>query len=190
MEEMADSDTNKILRVIFYVDGANFYHCLSEDPKNSSEFFIDLKKFCDKSLFDKEKYPNQKIIKINYYNAPFTEKNNPKLYKKQQSYFEMLRNNGIFLHLFERNNFNKIKGDDIGIAVDVLSDAYENQFDLAYIISSDSDFKPLFEKLNSIKKDFSIIYFEKQCSLSLLDLISNKRKISHSMIRNSLISYK
>ena len=73
-----------------------------------------------------------------------------------------------------------MKGDDIHLAVDMVSFAYENAFDTAILMSGDGDFVPAIERLKKLGKrvenayfKISSSYFLKQtCSSSvLLDII-------------------
>lgn len=53
----------------------------------------------------------------------------------------------------------EVKGDDICLAVDLVSGAYENLYDTALIVSGDEDFVPAIKKAQKLGKKVENIYF-------------------------------
>lgn len=181
-------------RVKIYIDGPNFYYGLQTIGRKFREFqfnFVGM----GRSLTNK----NRNLVGINYYSSSFNQQRNPKTYRKQQKFFARLQNNGITLTLckleFRVVNRNAhiqtskgtIKGDDISIAVDMLSDAYENVYDVGILISSDGDFVPLVKKVLSLGKEVEILYFENLKSPELIYCCKNCRAVSKSLIRKNFI---
>lgn len=52
-----------------------------------------------------------------------------------------------------------VKGDDIYLATDMLSFAYENKFDTAVLVSGDGDFVPAIKKVQKLGKKVENAYF-------------------------------
>lgn len=79
----------------------------------------------------------------------------------------------------------RLKEDDINLAVNALSDAYENKYDKMILISSDRDFIPLIRQIKKIGKEVEICYFENAISKKLLNLFEekNRRKITKNIIK-------
>ena len=50
---------------------------------------------------------------------------------------------------------------------DILSDAYDDVYNVGILVSSDGDFVPLVKKVQSMEKRVKILYFEKLQSLDL-----------------------
>jgi uncharacterized LabA/DUF88 family protein len=181
-------------RVKIYIDGPNFYHGLQTIGKKFREFQFNFAGM-GRSLTTK----NRNLVGINYYSSPFNQQRNPRTYIEQQKFFSRLRKEGINLTLckleFRVVNRNvhiqqskgTIKGDDIAIAVDMLSDAYEDVYDVGILVSSDGDFVPLVKKIQSMEKRVEILYFEKLQSWELLNCCENCRKVSKSLIRRNFI---
>ena len=181
-------------RVKIYIDGPNFYHGLQSIGKKYREFQFNFAGI-GRSLATK----NRNLVGINYYSSPFNQQRNPRTYSEQQKFFARLRKEGINLTLckleFRVVNINAhiqqskgtIKGDDIAIAVDMLSDAYEDVYDVGILVSSDGDFVPLVKKVLSLRKSVEILYFEKLQSWELLSCCENCRKVSKSLIRRNFI---
>ena len=83
----------------------------------------------------------------------------------------------------------KLKEDDINLAIDALSDAYENKCDKVILISSDMDFVPLVRQLKKIGKEVCLYYFENLISKRFLDMFDdkNKNKITKSIIKRHFL---
>jgi len=57
-----------------------------------------------------------------------------------------------------------VKGDDVYLAVDLVSGAYENLYDTAIIISGDEDFVPAIKKVQKLGKKVINAYFKSTSS--------------------------
>ena len=60
--------------------------------------------------------------------------------------------------------FFDVKGDDVYLAVDLVSGAYENLYDTAIIISGDEDFVPAIQKAQKLGKKVINAYFKSTSS--------------------------
>jgi uncharacterized protein (TIGR00288 family) len=68
-----------------------------------------------------------------------------------------MKNNGVYHE----------KGVDVNIAVDLLVGAYENKYDIALLISSDTDLIPAILKIKSLGKKLQYIGFKHAPSTAL-----------------------
>ncbi len=166
-------------RVFIIIDGNNFYHRLKElglrellnlDYEKFTEFLIGERKL--------------KLVLRKYYIAPIREEpNNPKsreMMKNQRILLGKLQKQGWEIglgHLLKTDNYHE-KGVDVLIAVDLLVGAYENIYDTAILVTSDTDLIPAIEKVRSMKKKIEYIGFSHKPSYAL---------ITHSDIRRLLI---
>ncbi|OIO43765.1 MAG: hypothetical protein AUJ24_02130 [Parcubacteria group bacterium CG1_02_36_42] len=168
---------NESERIFIIIDGNNFYHRLKElNFKNLLSF--DYEKFA-KFLIRGEKI----VISKNYYiGAVREERNNPKskeLMIGQRKLTGKLRKNGWvvkFGQLLKDGDYHE-KGVDVQIAVDLLIGAYENLYDTAILVSSDTDLTPALIKVPEMKKKVEYIGFSHKPSYGL---------ITHSDIRRLL----
>ena len=164
-------------RIFIIIDGNNFYHRLKElKLKNLLSF--DYEKFVE-FLIRGEKI----VISKNYYiGAVREERDNPKskeLMIGQRKLTGKLQKEGWvvkFGQLLKDGDYHE-KGVDVQIAVDLLIGAYENLYDTAILVSSDTDLIPALIKVREMKKKVEYIGFSHKPSHAL---------ISHSDIRRLL----
>ncbi len=93
-----------------------------------------------------------------------------KLRQGQQALFWHLTRQGITIRtgfLMKSGGAYHEKGVDAQIATDLLVGAYENAYDFALIISSDTDLLPAISKVKSLGKEVEYVGFGHQPSLAM-----------------------
>lgn len=134
-------------RVIAYVDGFNLYFGLVEAGFERFKW-LDLNKLVNNLL-----KPNQELVEIKYFTSHVS--NNPDKVKRQNIFIEALESVGvkIFYGKYQsmpieckrcgdiRMSFNE-KMTDVNIATQMLIDGFDNKYDMAMLISGDSDLVP------------------------------------------------
>ena len=156
-------------KVIIFIDGSNFYHDLI---KNFGHANINFEKF---SIFLTGK---NKLVTVYYYSAPLIQKDNPGAYSKQQKFFsslEKIHNFNIKLGRLEKrlNGHPVEKGVDVRLAVDIVTHAYSNIYDLGIIVSGDSDFVPAIKAAQDFGKEINNVCFSKTKSFHLNHICDN-----------------
>lgn len=134
-------------RIIVYVDGFNLYFGLVEAG------FVNYKWLNINNLVNSLLQPNQVLIEIKYFTSRVS--NNPDKQKRQTTYIEALETVGIKIYYghYQSDTINcrqcgKIwptyheKMTDVNIATQILIDAYQDRYDMAMLISGDSDLVP------------------------------------------------
>ena len=153
------------MKAYVYVDGFNLYYGSLRDTPYK---WLDISKLCS-FLF-----PNYSISKIKYFTAPVKIRENDKDHDKpnrQQIYFRALRTipdleiiNGTFLvhkvmmKKADGTGYIKVvkteeKGTDVNIASHLINDGHNKKYDIAIIISNDSD---LVEPVKIIIKELNL----------------------------------
>ncbi len=137
-------------RVCLFIDGSNLYHALKEA---SFPVKVDLGKLALRLVG-----PNRRHIHTYYYNTPlirprpgdpqYTEKDNR--CRSQQRFFNALR--FVPNLTFKPGRFQRLpnggqveKGVDVMLAIDMLTLAFKDRYDVAILVSSDADFKHAIE---------------------------------------------
>jgi len=154
-------------KVAIYIDGSNFYHKLKNlNILNTTNF--NYLGFCNKLARGRE------VISYRYYVGAIRAKEGD--LKGQQLRINQLK---LFNNLLKQNfcikkgqflsNNGKYheKGVDVKLAIDLLSGAYENIYDTAILVSSDSDLNPVVKKIKYLGKKVEYIGFSHYPCFSL-----------------------
>jgi len=139
--------TLKNERVTVYVDGFNLYFGMMEGGFSYCRW-LNVKALAQNLL-----QPHQQLTEVKYFTARVA--NNPDKQKRQNTYLEALYEAGvkIFYGQYQMNNLEcfrcghvwidaKEKMTDVNIATHLLVDAYQDKYDMAMLISGDSDLVP------------------------------------------------
>jgi len=148
--------------LIAYIDGFNLYYGL-RDKGWRQYYWMDIDKLC-LNLLKKNQY-----LKTVYY---FTSriKGNPNKQRRQSTFLEALKVIGVTplrgkyrINPFECNkcHYNHEipteKMTDVSIAVQILIDAYENNYDTALLVSGDTDLIPAVKAVKRLFHDKKVI---------------------------------
>jgi len=158
----------KKIRTVVIIDGSNLYFKIKSLKLNTKAKFdySELVKYLTKTTSLKAVYycigkirAEQKDVKAR------------KLMAKQQALMTSLIKVGFIIrygYLLKSNDRFHEKGVDVQMAVDILSGAYKNKYDHAYLISSDSDLIPAIEAAQVEGKEIIYVGFKHQPSYALL----------------------
>lgn len=144
-----------MIRVAFYIDGFNLYFGLLQ--KNSDLKWLNIRLLCEKYV---EK--NQQMVACKYFTARIN--NDQQKQFRQNTYLEALETTDIDIIYGKyhtrpqtcvqcKNTWPKHeeKMTDVNIAVSMLTDAMNDLFDVAVLISADSDLVP---PIRAIRQNF------------------------------------
>ncbi len=155
-------------RAVVFIDGSNLYFKLKSLQINN------LSRFNYRALI--EWLANERIIKVvGYYigvvRCREDDLKGQKLRKNQIDLFNFLRDQNIIVHklyLMKNHGVYHEKGVDVKIATDLLVGAYENLYDDAIVISSDTDLIPAIQKVKELGKNVEYVGFGHQPAIALL----------------------
>ena len=187
----------ELKRSIFYIDGFNLYFGLKSKGWRRY-YWLNLQEMCQRLLKE-----DQKLVKVRYFTARITNAPEDKR-KRQLTYLEALEtlplveiHYGTYLSSKQQclkcgNIFYKYseKKSDVNIAVKLLTDAIDNIYDLAFLISADSDLVPTVEAVKRYFPDKKVLLFfpPKRKSAALKDAcnifcgVLNKTTLSKSQL--------
>ncbi len=156
-------------RIIVYIDGSNLYFKLKKllIPHTSQFNYRGLAEYLTK---------NKLLTDIYYYVGVVQPKRNDKktytILKGQLTLFNTLLEQNIKLtkgYLMKSNGSYHEKGVDVSIAVDLLVGAYEDLYDTALLLSSDTDLIPAIQKIKNLGKKLQYIGFKHAPSMALIN---------------------
>jgi uncharacterized LabA/DUF88 family protein len=145
----------KKIRVIVYIDGFNLYFGIKEAGYEQCKW-LDLQLLASNLL-----QPDQELIEVKYFTSRVG--NNPDKQKRQSTYIDALETKNVQIYYGHYqsasieckrcgNNwptYNE-KMTDVNIATQMLIDAYQDKFDMAMLISGDSDLVPPIKAIHNL----------------------------------------
>ena len=143
-------------RVIAYIDGFNLYFGLKEKDWHCY-YWLDIQKLCRKLLL-----PQQHLVRVKYFTSRI-KKASPAKHKRQSIYIEALQTLPDVKMYYGKyqltpykcrnceyiNEIPEEKMTDVQLGVEVISDAYQDKYDTAFIITGDVDIVPSIEKVRA-----------------------------------------
>jgi uncharacterized LabA/DUF88 family protein len=149
------------LNIRAYIDGFNLYYSF---VRNHNARWIDLRRFIERS------FPGDVVEAVNFYTAIVTKTpQDPSKPKRQLAYRDALLATGVDVHLgqFTRHknwatlvNGSKAqiykiqeKGSDVNLASHLLLDASKGRYDMAVVMTNDSDLATL---IALVQKEFGL----------------------------------
>jgi len=143
-------------RVITYVDGFNLYFGL-KTSNFQRYYWLNVQRLAQNLL-----KPNQQLVRNKYFTARVSRP--PDKQKRQSIYIEALETLlkvDIFYGHYQQNPFDckkcgnrtwipNEKMTDVNIAVEMLTDAFQDKFDTALLISADSDLSAPIKRVQTL----------------------------------------
>jgi len=168
-------------RIMVFYDGSYFKHGqiyfrYKEDRGwfSLSQLHSTLEKYV--AIKTKSTVEITKVVGAHYYDGRLSTKvADADLLQKERAFEMSLISAGIIPHYLSLNEKEKCpspstseeakyfimqKGVDVKLALDVLDFAHDNRFDVAVLITGDSDFVPLARKITSLGKQALVAHFE------------------------------
>ena len=145
-------------RVTIYIDGSNLYHTLRSVI---GRIDVDIGKLAAKLVGDR------RLVRIYYYNAPVDQSKEPEAYGRQQRFLHALRSieycEVILGRLVYRDSPHEHpyepveKGIDIKIATDMLVHAHRGSYDVAILVSGDTDFADAIQAVKDLGRHVEVV---------------------------------
>jgi uncharacterized LabA/DUF88 family protein len=159
-------------------DGSNFYYKLKElsIPHTSMFDYAGLSQ-----ILSKKSYITEQYYCIGKIRAKQHDKKARVMMAKQQALATRLQKDGFtiqFGYLLKSDHLYHEKGVDVQLAVNMVKDARENRFDIAYLASSDSDLIPAIIEAQRIGKTICYVGFKHKISYSLLKTCKKSRLLT------------
>ena len=138
-----------VVKVIIFIDGANIFRSTRQFRPN---FQVDYLKLANTLVGSRQ------LIRTYYFGSEGIPPN-----PNQQKFYEKLQRSGIsvILRPIRRRNDDFIeKGVDVALATEMLSLGFQNAYDIAILVSGDSDYIHAVNKLKNIGKIVEIAAFQ------------------------------
>jgi len=179
-------------RTIVFIDGSNFYFRLKDLTSQFDGKFglldFDFRKFAEWLVRSDD------LIEVHYYvGAIRRQKNNKKseeMYADQQRLLRKLQSQNIIVTLGQLiqhpDKTYHEKGVDVRLAVEMIRFAREDKYDIAYLISSDTDLVAAIEEVQSFGKTVQYVGIAKGQSYGLSSVADDVRLLRPEDIKQFL----
>ena len=165
-------------RVAVFIDGSNLYHGLRS---SFNRYDLNFEEFVNKLCGDRQLY------RAYYYNVLQDPNQRADAYREQQDFLNTLRDTP---YLEVRLGGTKLaqgvpveKGIDVMLVTDLLNFAWEDLFDVAILVSGDSDFAYAVQSVKNLGKYVEVAYFEANASKDILDVADNKLLLDQKFLK-------
>lgn len=145
-------------RVVVYIDGFNLYFGMREASFDQCRW-LNVKQLAISLL-----KPHQELVNIKYFTSRVS--NNPDKQKRQSTNIDALESIGVKIYYGNYQDGSqeckrcghiwrtaKEKMTDVNIATAMIVDAYKNEYDMAMLISGDSDLTPPIKAVHNLFTD-------------------------------------
>ena len=181
-------------KVMVYIDGFNLYYGIRSTGKTTLKW-LDVEKLAYSFL-----RPDSLLEQVKYFTAMI--KGREDKISRQKLYLQALEHRsskltiikGHFLSKGEIcqncNHYNPTfeeKKTDVNIACEMLSDAYEDLFDVSFLVSGDSDLVPAVKKVIAIGKKAIVVNPPKRKSSELNQVASTSFHIGPKRLKKCLL---
>ena len=152
-------------RIMVFIDSSNLYHSLQNHCGRAD---LDYEKFSSKLA------GNRRLVRTYYYGARIDRTKQPDLYREQQRFLGALENVPLFElrlgQLVYRNwpvEGPIEKGVDIKLATDMLIHASRDNYDVAILVSGDTDFVDMVQAVKDLGRNVEVVLFGSGTSRAL-----------------------
>ncbi len=165
-------------RVAIFIDGSNLYHGLRANfSRYDLKFAEFIRKLCG----------SRHLFRAYYYNVLQDPGQRPEAYREQQEFLNILRETP---YLEARLGSTKLaqgipveKGIDVMLVTDLLHFAWNDLYDVAVLVSGDSDFAYALQAVKNMGKYVEVAYFETNVSRDLLDVVDKKHLLDQNFLK-------
>lgn len=144
-------------RVMVFIDGSNLYHSLRDQLGRTD---LDFEKFYRKLVGDR------RLVRVYYYNAPVDQTKQPQQYASQRRFFDRMRRLPYLEMRLGRLVYRNWptaqpyeKGIDIKLATDMLVHAFRGNYEVAVLVSGDTDFGDALQAVKDLGKHVEVVLF-------------------------------
>lgn len=167
-------------RVAIFIDGSNLYHALRA---NFRRYDLNFAEFTNKLRGER------RLFRTYYYNVLQDPSQRAEGSREQQEFLSALRETP---YLEVRLGGTKLsqgipveKGIDVMLVTDLLDFAWNGLYDVAVLVSGDSDFAYALQAVKNMGKHVEVAYFESNVSRDLLDVADDRHLLDRNFFKGT-----
>jgi uncharacterized LabA/DUF88 family protein len=185
MAPVASGSTPVYRRVMIFIDGGylreGFRRIYGHDEINFPGLFVLLKAVAVEEMRVPE------VIRAYYYDAIIDPEEDLNEFKRQKEYFSKIEEHAVYevklARLKGTEKGRKQKGVDVKLAVDMVTKAFMNHYDIAIFLAGDDDFLDLVKAVKDLtdKRIYGAFYPD-QVSKNLLNNLDKKQPLTKDVL--------
>lgn len=178
-------------RVMIFIDGGylreGFKRIYGHDEINFPGLFVLLKGLAVEEMRRPE------VIRAYYYDAQVDPEDDLTEFKKQKEYFSNIQKHAVYevkrARLKRTERIRKQKGVDVMLAVDMITKAFMDHYDIAILLAGDDDFLDLVKAIKDLtdKRVYGAFYPD-QVSNDLLNNLDKKQPLTKRLLDSYAIA--
>ncbi len=180
-------------KAFVFIDGNNFYFKFKALTSNLDDKYS-LLDFNFRKFSEWLTQSNQ-LVEIHYYLGVIKRRDgdnkSEELYANQQRLFRRLQKQDVIIThgqlIKHPNKTYHEKGVDVRLAIEMVKFARENKYDIAYLISSDTDLVPAVEEVQAFDKKVQYVGIPKGQSYGLSEVSDDVRLLRPEEIKQFLL---
>ena len=179
---------------MIFIDGAYLRNELKEKFENDNIEFALLAHLFSRAA--KWSTIDMELIRVYYYDAIVDREDNPEKYREQETYFNNIRKIdnyevklGRLIKSGKGNGRYRQKGVDVLLAIDMISKAHLNHYDIALLLAGDDDYLDMVKSIKGLTgKRIYGAYFDRSASQRLVDSFDKRIPITEELVNQIIQS--
>ena len=178
-------------RVMIFIDGEYLSKGFERIYKHNEINFPGLYVLLKNLAVEERRRPE--VIRAYYYNAIVDPEEYFDKYKEQKEYYSKIEEHAVYevklARLKKTKRGRKQKGVDVMLAVDMITKAFMNHYDIAILLAGDDDFLDLIKAVKDLtdKRVYGVFYPE-SVSKELLNNLDKKQPLTKSLMDSNAIA--
>ncbi len=169
-------------RVMIFIDGQNFYFGLRQALPDKDVRF---------DCFAQLLVAGRELAHVRYYNVHLTQQTDPDRYQRHERFLNAISSLPYF-HVFhgrmvDRPWGTQEKGVDVQLAVDMVKQAFLDNYDTAILVSGDGDFDHAVQAVVDRGKHVENAYFKMGRSPALINCCSRFVELTEEFMKDCLV---
>lgn len=181
MVRISHAPTPAFRRVMIFIDGGYLRKGLKGMFGHGNIDFTKLANFLVGLVF--RGHIQGELVRVFYYDACVDKAENSSEYEKQEQYFNEIRK--CDFHEVKLGRLIKTsegsyrqKGVDVLLAIDMITKAYQGQYDIAILLGGDDDLVDVVKAVKDTGKQIYGVYFTESASKRLIDSFDVRRPLT------------
>lgn len=182
--------------IMIFIDGGYLRKIMQEVVSSDSIDFDKLRDLLIKYTGPGHMYVSYgtiagELIRIFYYDAIVEHKDDSVKNEEQQKYFDLIKTSRFYEvrlgRLIKTGKEYKQKGVDVLLAADMITKAYQNQYDICILLAGDDDLIDVVQAVKNAGKRVFGVYKKDSASKRLIESFDSRYELNPDLIKSLVL---